>query len=89
MKSRQKNVSVSWSACAYSNSSKFAVTRATSTRSRSTNARSSSAAIGASGAPCPSTNFPALKSFVTRRFPTFITFSSKAVSVPSRALAAQ
>ena len=36
-----------------------------------------------------STNLLALKSFVTRRLPILKTFSSKAVSLPRRALAAQ
>src|SRR5262245_9915532 len=89
VKSCQKKASVSCRPCAYSNSSNDAVTRPASARSRCTKARSSSASMGVVSPSCPRTNLPALNSFVTRRFPTFSTFSSKAVSVPSRAPAAQ
>ena len=44
---------------------------------------------GPSGALCDSTYFEALQTFITRRRPTANTFSSNAVSVPSRAASDQ
>ena len=85
VKPLQKKRSTVSRAEAYSKSSMAFPASATVVASRARKARSSGRVIGVCGPVCDNTNLPALKSFVTRRRPTFRTFSSKAVSVPRRA----
>jgi hypothetical protein len=86
---RQKKLSVSISAWAWSNLSKASPACTTSPRSSAMKARSSSELIGCTAAVWLSTNLLALKILVASRFPTLKTFSSIAVSTPRRALPAQ